>query len=54
MLYCIRCAEKFGLLKSALQQFFKDCEICGKKCTTVHFRDRRMEPWKITKQARGR
>jgi hypothetical protein len=48
MKYCTECAEIFGLIKLSSQLFYQDCEICGKKCTTVHFRSERMEEWKLS------
>ena len=38
MLYCAKCQEENSLPASALQIFYADCEICGKKCTTCHFK----------------
>lgn len=37
MQYCTTCAEQYDLEQRAFQLFYQNCEICGKKCTTVHF-----------------
>jgi hypothetical protein len=49
VLYCTECADRYGLEQRAFQIFYQDCEICYKKCTTVHF-DPGVVEWKNTKQ----